>query len=263
VDKRTDQKALEHLRLAMEHLGSALNIRDIRISENVLSEMMEICTDVEQNAVALKRIAERKRHDVRLENARYRTETEMVQFIAQQIEEKPVRIKKPPSKDLLPGGVRWAAMKNAKGKCEVCETDYHLTAHHIVPRDEGGLDEPDNIAILCSTCHDEIECLGYRSRAEIHRHVPARHIGIEPQAEPEAEAEPTDTAAKRAATREANQAHELIEAHVLEEWAGQWGNVIDRTVQYLPLGAPEPARPEKPWHVAVYGAGRHSSLARN
>jgi hypothetical protein len=42
-----------------------------------------------------------------------------------------------------------------------------LTAHHIVPRKEGGPDTLENLVTLCEVCHDLVEVVGYRDRASI------------------------------------------------------------------------------------------------
>jgi hypothetical protein len=42
-----------------------------------------------------------------------------------------------------------------------------LSAHHIVPRIEGGKDDPDNLITLCNKCHGVVALAGYRSLADI------------------------------------------------------------------------------------------------
>lgn len=39
-------------------------------------------------------------------------------------------------------------------KCDICGRMDNLTAHHKIPVSEGGNNSPDNIAVLCTTCHD-------------------------------------------------------------------------------------------------------------
>jgi 5-methylcytosine-specific restriction endonuclease McrA len=53
-------------------------------------------------------------------------------------------------------------------RCQSCY-QYHdcLTAHHIIPRIEGGKDDMDNLITLCNDCHDEIEETNIRSFYEI------------------------------------------------------------------------------------------------
>lgn len=47
-------------------------------------------------------------------------------------------------------------------KCEKCGqaievgTKNGVVLHHIIPLDKGGTDEPDNIMILCKSCHSKI-----------------------------------------------------------------------------------------------------------
>jgi len=42
-----------------------------------------------------------------------------------------------------------------------------LTAHHIMPRSEGGANDLYNLIALCNRCHDVVELAGYRTHAEI------------------------------------------------------------------------------------------------
>lgn len=44
--------------------------------------------------------------------------------------------------------------------CQACRSPHSLTVHHIIPRKSGGLNDPGNLIVLCSRCHDEAECLG-------------------------------------------------------------------------------------------------------
>lgn len=48
--------------------------------------------------------------------------------------------------------------------CRGCRMDGRLTIHHVVPRDEGGTNIPENLIVLCSTCHDLVECDDSRPR---------------------------------------------------------------------------------------------------
>ena len=49
--------------------------------------------------------------------------------------------------------VRAQAIKKYGGKCELCE--YHLTidTHHIIPKQNGGPHEINNLMIVCPNCH--------------------------------------------------------------------------------------------------------------
>jgi hypothetical protein len=54
--------------------------------------------------------------------------------------------------------------------CQACKKHFvaaKLTAHHIISRADGGLDDLDNLITLCEPCHDEVEELGFRSAFEI------------------------------------------------------------------------------------------------
>lgn len=50
---------------------------------------------------------------------------------------------------------RWTVGVLSKGKCEICGTDKHLEAHHIIKWADypGGRLEPKNGQCLCHECH--------------------------------------------------------------------------------------------------------------
>jgi 5-methylcytosine-specific restriction endonuclease McrA len=56
---------------------------------------------------------------------------------------------------------RWQRLRRfAKRKAKVCErcgSSGPLDAHHVVPVSEGGRDVLSNVAVLCQTCHVEVE----------------------------------------------------------------------------------------------------------
>jgi 5-methylcytosine-specific restriction endonuclease McrA len=40
------------------------------------------------------------------------------------------------------------------GKCKDCGIEYEeMHVHHLIPRKQGGKDEPKNLVTLCSSCH--------------------------------------------------------------------------------------------------------------
>lgn len=54
--------------------------------------------------------------------------------------------------------------------CLRCDDRYKiagLTCHHLMPRAEGGSDDPSNLVTLCTTCHDYVEIQGLRTSADI------------------------------------------------------------------------------------------------
>ena len=66
---------------------------------------------------------------------------------------------------------------------------------------------------------------------------------------------------KAAATRAANVAAEREEETELAEW-DRWHDLTLRSVPTLSIHEVAALkRPEKPWHVIVYGAGRHANIA--
>lgn len=40
--------------------------------------------------------------------------------------------------------------------CLMCQKRRNLTPHHILPRSQGGADEPSNLATLCVECHAKV-----------------------------------------------------------------------------------------------------------
>lgn len=64
--------------------------------------------------------------------------------------------------------IREAVLKSDNHTCQRCGVyGRDLTVHHILPRAEGGGDNPENLIALCAKCHDEVELAGYRSRWHI------------------------------------------------------------------------------------------------
>lgn len=67
--------------------------------------------------------------------------------------------------------VRWEAIVRAHFRCERCGRRFPyghgLTVHHIIPRAEGGKENPANLISLCNPCHNIVECRKIRQRAAI------------------------------------------------------------------------------------------------
>lgn len=51
------------------------------------------------------------------------------------------------------------------GACVRCGSTHRLSAHHVIPRRDGGPDEPDNLVSLCVSCHARLEAASRRSSA--------------------------------------------------------------------------------------------------
>lgn len=64
--------------------------------------------------------------------------------------------------------IRKSIIKRDK-KCYRCETGNwrKLTVHHIIPREEDGKENPENLISLCQECHDIVEMAGCRSLLDI------------------------------------------------------------------------------------------------
>jgi len=62
-------------------------------------------------------------------------------------------------------------LKQYKYTCYRCESVNNsgrgMTAHHIIPRSEGGSDDPFNLVALCNECHDAVEISDARSLVDI------------------------------------------------------------------------------------------------
>ena len=49
--------------------------------------------------------------------------------------------------------IRVQAIKKYGNKCELCGYGLAFDAHHIIPKNKGGLHEIDNLMVLCPNCH--------------------------------------------------------------------------------------------------------------
>ena len=68
--------------------------------------------------------------------------------------------------------LRAACLEREKYRCYRCEKKIPdngrgSSTHHIIPRDEGGLDDMNNLITLCHKCHDFVEVEGFRTLADI------------------------------------------------------------------------------------------------
>jgi len=52
-------------------------------------------------------------------------------------------------------------------RCEDGKNRRNLTAHHLIPRSEGGGDNLENLVTLCPPCHDFVEVNNLRTFTEI------------------------------------------------------------------------------------------------
>ncbi len=56
----------------------------------------------------------------------------------------------------IPGTLRYEVLKRARFRCELCGVSADVRAlevDHIVPRNRGGTDDPDNLQALCFSCN--------------------------------------------------------------------------------------------------------------
>ncbi len=66
--------------------------------------------------------------------------------------------------------IRRFVFERDKHHCLRCDKRFsprQLQAHHLIPRDKGGADRPDNLLTLCNPCHDFVEIHDLRTRAAI------------------------------------------------------------------------------------------------
>lgn len=61
-------------------------------------------------------------------------------------------------------GTRWAAIRDRflrdNPKCERCQRSPATIAHHIIPKRNGGSDDPINLQALCKLCHAQVHAAG-------------------------------------------------------------------------------------------------------
>lgn len=50
---------------------------------------------------------------------------------------------------------RRMVLRRDQYRCTVCGTSHDLEVHHIVPRAEGGTNDPANLVTLCMACHSD------------------------------------------------------------------------------------------------------------
>lgn len=68
----------------------------------------------------------------------------------------------------VPTQLRNQTLDRDNHSCVQCGTTEKLEAHHIIPRNDGGEDTLENMAILCHSCHQDVEHgnLSYNSRKD-------------------------------------------------------------------------------------------------
>jgi len=86
--------------------------------------------------------------------------------------------------DRTPQGDDWRAtrkrvLERDDHKCRFCgvsnqahkeEHDRGLSAHHIIPKDDGGRDDVDNLLTVCQSCHRTLESTHGKAMAQLKRH---------------------------------------------------------------------------------------------
>lgn len=256
----TIQDVLTSLEAAVQAVSEAAKIESTHDNDiTAYDDAITLCESIGRNAERVKAIAERRYRHLNVQPA---TERMMTNFIVKQVVQEPkdkatVKV----AKDFA-GGIIQGVLRRAHGKCEICGSDWHVSAHHIIPRADGGLSLEDNLIALCNSCHNEVEDKGYHSRPEVLRHKRSKAIPIH-NAEPddEAEAKRATIAEKSAATKAANAIKDMRESQEVAEWAAKWDTAYWRTVVFVPLGHEPPTDPE--WYAVVYGGAKLDDIPRH
>lgn len=68
-------------------------------------------------------------------------------------------------------------------RCGCVGSRRYLSAHHIIPREEGGGDHLENLITLCDPCHDIVEKVGYLRTPGLLRAGPAPSPPAKPNTE--------------------------------------------------------------------------------
>jgi hypothetical protein len=237
-----DESCVDNIFAALRAIQSQLREVDDNLSEYDITAFVNIITTVQMQLDKLQRARRVRRAST----------DEMTAFIVAEIIHPKEEKKTMKQSLLLPGGLEAKVRARAQGKCELCDAEFRLGVHHIVARAKGGLDHEDNLALLCHSCHNEVEEENFISRASLLRRKGSTPIDPEIA---KARAE------KAAATRASNLAAQSRANAELEAW-DEWSDMTSATVPYLTLEeVAEVERPEKYWHVFVYGAGRHARIA--
>ena len=79
------------------------------------------------------------------------------------------------------------AFKNYGKRCEVCGYSLSVDVHHLIPRSQNGLDEKENLAVLCPNHHREMhigiltreDVLNYRKPVEMEGYEPSSKTTIQ------------------------------------------------------------------------------------
>lgn len=58
----------------------------------------------------------------------------------------------------IPADVRQAVLDRDNAQCVLCGTggENRLQLHHVVYRSQGGAHRPENLVVVCMTCHESI-----------------------------------------------------------------------------------------------------------
>jgi hypothetical protein len=240
-----EQSVLEATRIEALHASTSKD-QDRAAYEDIVA----YCEQIERHAQRVRNIAEKRLRKLDTEPA---PESVMVAFIAKRIEPKEPTMKKDVD---LAGGAKSGALRRADGRCELCGAEWRLSVHHIVKRSDGGLDMPENLIVLCQTCHNEVEDYAYNSREEVLRHKVSRDALTEPKRGngKQPELSPSE---KAAITRQENALREAQIDREVSEWGEPWDALFAKCVVYVPVGVEPPPDPD--WYVIVYGAGRHAA----
>lgn len=94
------------------------------------------------------------------------------------------RFKKLQSGEITPSGTlrEWEREQSLPKVCVYCGAGSGLTTDHLIPRNRGGEDSPDNAVLACPSCNASkgdrgvFEWLGLEKKDEIHRLVAGKYL---------------------------------------------------------------------------------------
>ena len=127
------EDTLNNLYTASRMLQGLRNSPDVDDQDEArYAEIIDLCADIRQSAESVAALAQQHSRELRKTS---RTEREMIGFIVNAIEEKPVK-NRPSTNDVEAGGVKARVIRLADGKCELCGIHhvFDLPSHRTARR---------------------------------------------------------------------------------------------------------------------------------
>jgi hypothetical protein len=83
----------------------------------------------------------------------------------------------------ISGTIReWEREQELPPQCVFCGSPANLSTDHLIPRNRGGDDSPDNLVLACTTCNSSrgdkgvFEWLGLKEKDKLHRLVAGKYL---------------------------------------------------------------------------------------